>query len=101
MSMLLAVDRTCHIDTVDVASHSRRADVLVVAVGKAGLVRSDMVKPGCIVIDGTCVRSLAARTAAHTHWHAHGARGCVRVVKWASTLCPTTRKSRASGCAVT
>lgn len=42
---------TCHIDTVDCAAHSRRADVLVVAVGKAGLVTADWVKPGAIVID--------------------------------------------------
>jgi len=42
---------TCHIDTVDCAAHSRRADVLVVAAGKAGLVTADMVKPGAIVID--------------------------------------------------
>ena len=42
---------TCHIDTVDVPSHSRRADILVVAVGKAELVRADWVKPGAIVID--------------------------------------------------
>ena len=42
---------TCHIDTVDCAAHARRADVLVVAVGKAGLVTSEWVKPGAIVID--------------------------------------------------
>lgn len=42
---------TCHIDTVNVAAHSRHADVLVVAVGKAGLVTQDWVKPGAIVID--------------------------------------------------
>ena len=41
----------CHIDTKDVASHARQADILVVAVGKAGLVRRDWVKPGAIVID--------------------------------------------------
>jgi len=42
---------TCHIDTVDPAAHARRADVLVVAVGKAALVGSSWVKPGAIVID--------------------------------------------------
>ena len=41
----------CHIDTMDVPSHARRADVLVVAVGVAGLVKADWVKPGAIVID--------------------------------------------------
>ena len=32
-------------------SHTRRADILVAAVGKAGFVTADMVKPGAIVID--------------------------------------------------
>lgn len=41
----------CHIDTEDVAGHARRADVLVVAVGKAGLVRGDWIKPGAVVVD--------------------------------------------------
>ena len=41
----------CHIATQDLASHTKRADVLVVAVGKAGLVKGDMIKPGAIVID--------------------------------------------------
>lgn len=41
----------CHIDTQDVASHARRADVLVVAVGKACLVRGDWIKPGAVVVD--------------------------------------------------
>merc|ERR1712224_616431 len=41
----------CHIDTVDVASHTRKADIVVVAVGKAGLARGDWIKPGAIVID--------------------------------------------------
>ncbi len=41
----------CHIDTRDVAAHTREADVLVVAVGKAGLITGDMIKPGAVVID--------------------------------------------------
>jgi methylenetetrahydrofolate dehydrogenase (NADP+)/methenyltetrahydrofolate cyclohydrolase len=41
----------CHIATADLAFHTRRADVLVVAAGKAGLVRGDMVKEGAVVID--------------------------------------------------
>lgn len=42
---------TCHIHTVDLAKHTREADVLVVAVGKPGLITPDMVKPGAILID--------------------------------------------------
>ena len=41
----------CHIDTQDTAAHARRADILVVAVGKAGLVRRDWVKPGALVVE--------------------------------------------------
>jgi methylenetetrahydrofolate dehydrogenase (NADP+) / methenyltetrahydrofolate cyclohydrolase len=37
--------------TTDLASHTRMADILVVSVGKAGLITADMVKPGATVID--------------------------------------------------
>ena len=52
--MLLARNATvtmCHTRTRDLASHTRRADVLCVAVGRAGLITADMVKPGAWVID--------------------------------------------------
>ncbi|HBY66157.1 MAG TPA: bifunctional 5,10-methylene-tetrahydrofolate dehydrogenase/5,10-methylene-tetrahydrofolate cyclohydrolase, partial [Acholeplasmataceae bacterium] len=41
----------CHRQTKDLASHTRQADLLVVASGKPNLVTKDMVKPGAIVID--------------------------------------------------
>lgn len=41
----------CHIATRDLVAHTRRADILVVAVGKAGLIQADMIKPGAVVID--------------------------------------------------
>ena len=41
----------CHIATRDLALHTRRAEVLIVAAGKAGLVRGDMIKEGAMVID--------------------------------------------------
>jgi methylenetetrahydrofolate dehydrogenase (NADP+) / methenyltetrahydrofolate cyclohydrolase len=41
----------CHVATRDLASHTRRADLLVVAVGKAGLITAEHVKPGAVVID--------------------------------------------------
>ncbi|MGR3571189.1 bifunctional 5,10-methylenetetrahydrofolate dehydrogenase/5,10-methenyltetrahydrofolate cyclohydrolase [Brevirhabdus sp.] len=41
----------CHHMTRSVAMHSRRADVVVVAVGKPHLVGPDMIKPGAVVID--------------------------------------------------
>lgn len=40
-----------HKYTVDLASHTRMADILVVAVGKPGLITADMVKPGVVVFD--------------------------------------------------
>jgi methylenetetrahydrofolate dehydrogenase (NADP+)/methenyltetrahydrofolate cyclohydrolase len=41
----------CHIATRDLAFHTKRAEVLIVAAGKAGLVSGDMVKEGAVVID--------------------------------------------------
>ena len=41
----------CHTATADLGAHTRRADVLFAAAGKAGLIRGDMVKPGAAVID--------------------------------------------------
>lgn len=41
----------CHHMTRSVAIHSRRADVVVVAVGRAHLVGKDMIKPGAAVMD--------------------------------------------------
>lgn len=52
--MLMAEGATvtvCHHMTRSVAMHSRRADVVVVAVGKAHLIGKDMIKPGAAVID--------------------------------------------------
>ncbi|QQR83195.1 bifunctional 5,10-methylenetetrahydrofolate dehydrogenase/5,10-methenyltetrahydrofolate cyclohydrolase [Candidatus Peregrinibacteria bacterium] len=42
---------TCHIYTSDLASHTRRADILIVAVGKPNLITADMVKDGVVVVD--------------------------------------------------
>ena len=41
----------CHSRTKNLAEVCRRADILVAAVGKAGFVTADMVKPGAVVID--------------------------------------------------
>ena len=41
----------CHSATGDIASHCRRADILVAAMGVAEFVKADMVKPGATVID--------------------------------------------------
>lgn len=41
----------CHSHTVNLAQHTRNADILVAAVGKPGLITKNMVKPGAVVID--------------------------------------------------
>ncbi|MBT2687039.1 bifunctional methylenetetrahydrofolate dehydrogenase/methenyltetrahydrofolate cyclohydrolase FolD [Bacillus sp. ISL-47] len=41
----------CHSKTADLKEHTRRADILVAAVGKAGLITEDHVKKGAIIID--------------------------------------------------
>jgi methylenetetrahydrofolate dehydrogenase (NADP+)/methenyltetrahydrofolate cyclohydrolase len=41
----------CHIHTRDLAMHTRRAEILVVAVGKPGLIEHNHVRPGAVVID--------------------------------------------------
>ena len=56
MSILLnrkgnATVTNCHIHTQDLASHTKMADILVVAVGKPGLITKDMVKEGAVVVD--------------------------------------------------
>ncbi len=55
MAMLLtnagATVTVCHSKTKDLAFHTRRADILVAAVGKPRFVTGDMIKPGATVID--------------------------------------------------
>jgi methylenetetrahydrofolate dehydrogenase (NADP+)/methenyltetrahydrofolate cyclohydrolase len=55
MAMLMlakgATVTLCNSKTLDLGAQTRRADVLVVATGKPGIVTGDMVKPGAVVID--------------------------------------------------
>ena len=41
----------CHTGTVDVAAHTRAADIVVVAAGRPDTLSGDMLKPGAVVID--------------------------------------------------
>ena len=41
----------CHTRTKDLAEHTRRADILIAAIGRAHAITADMVKPGAVVID--------------------------------------------------
>ncbi|MEO5696665.1 MAG: bifunctional methylenetetrahydrofolate dehydrogenase/methenyltetrahydrofolate cyclohydrolase FolD [Burkholderiaceae bacterium] len=55
MAMLLlqasATVTICHSATVDLAFHTRHADIVVAAVGKRNMLTRDMVKPGAVIID--------------------------------------------------
>lgn len=51
----------CHSRTPDLAAECARADILVSAVGKTGLVTADMVKEGAAVIDVAMNRNAAGR----------------------------------------
>ena len=49
----------CHTGTKDLAFHTRTADIVVVAAGRAGLLTADMVKPGAAVLDVGITRTEA------------------------------------------
>ena len=41
----------CHSATRDIQAHCRRADIVIAAMGVAGFLKADMVKPGAVVVD--------------------------------------------------
>jgi methylenetetrahydrofolate dehydrogenase (NADP+) / methenyltetrahydrofolate cyclohydrolase len=47
----MATVTLCHVETRDLPSHTRRAEILVVAVGRPGLITADHIRPGAVVID--------------------------------------------------
>ncbi len=49
----------CHTGTRDIRAFTREADILVAAVGRAGFVTADMVKPGAAVLDVGITRTAA------------------------------------------
>ncbi len=51
----------CHSRTQDLAEQCRKADILVAAVGREGLVTADMVKEGAVVIDVAMNRNAAGK----------------------------------------
>ena len=56
----------CHSRTRDLASHTRRADILIVAAGRPRMVTADMVKRGAVVIDVGMNRIADASTKSGT-----------------------------------
>ena len=67
----------CHHETRSVAAHSRRADAVLVAVGKPKFLRADMVKPGAAVIDIGIdqVTGPSGETRSSASGHRRGERG--------------------------
>ena len=79
MALLLlhanATVTVCHSRTRELTAHTREADVLVVAVGRPGVVTAEMVKPGAAVVDvgqnrvdGALVGDVAADAAEVAGW---------------------------------
>ena len=50
----------CHTGTRDLAEHTRRADIVVAAVGVPGLITAGMVRPGATVVDVGITRVVGA-----------------------------------------
>ena len=66
-----------HSRTADLGAVTRLADVLVVAVGKAGLVTGDMVKPGAVVIDVGMNRNAEGKLCGDVDFDS-----CEKVASW-------------------
>jgi methylenetetrahydrofolate dehydrogenase (NADP+)/methenyltetrahydrofolate cyclohydrolase len=49
----------CHTGTIDLAWHTRQADIVVAAAGRPGLLTSDMIKPGAVCVDVGITRTNA------------------------------------------
>lgn len=58
----------CHSRTKDLASVTRRADILVVAIGKGEFVTGDMIKPGAVVIDVGMNRNAEGKLVGDVHF---------------------------------
>ncbi|MES2772450.1 MAG: bifunctional methylenetetrahydrofolate dehydrogenase/methenyltetrahydrofolate cyclohydrolase FolD [Pseudomonadota bacterium] len=67
MALLLlnagATVTVCHSQTRNLSEHTRRADILIAAVGRPNFITADMVKPGALVIDVGINRVSDANTA--------------------------------------
>jgi methylenetetrahydrofolate dehydrogenase (NADP+)/methenyltetrahydrofolate cyclohydrolase len=100
----------CHIKTWDLASHTRQADILVVAAGKLGLITGSMIREGAVVIDvgvnrladgrlvGDVVFDEAARKASLITPVPGGVGPMIVVMLLKNTLEAYRRAIRAQGC---
>lgn len=58
----------CHSRTQDLRAHARRADILIVAVGRPEMVTADWVKPGAVVVDVGINRTDDGRLVGDVHY---------------------------------
>lgn len=101
----LSTVTVCHVGTRSLQDHTQRADILVVAVGKAGLVHGSMIKPGAVVIDiginqgadGKLVGDVDFASASEVAGHITPVPGGVGPVTVAMLLRNTLRASRLDG----
>lgn len=104
--LLTAADATvtlCHTRTRDLARVCAQADVLVAAVGRPGIIRSEHVRPGAVVIDvgtnptpdGGLVGDVAADQLTHTDGYLTPVPGGVGPVTTALLLSHTVRAAQA------
>ena len=47
----MATVTVCHIETVNIKEHTIKADIIIVGVGKAKMIKKDWVKKGVVIID--------------------------------------------------
>lgn len=55
----------CHTGTLDLAAHTRAADIVIVAAGVPSLLTADMVKPGAVVVDVGITRVIGQNGKGH------------------------------------
>ncbi|HEX2773380.1 MAG TPA: tetrahydrofolate dehydrogenase/cyclohydrolase catalytic domain-containing protein, partial [Micromonosporaceae bacterium] len=55
----------CHTGTLDLAAHTRTADIVIVAAGVPGLLTADMVRPGAVVVDVGITRVIGTDGKGH------------------------------------
>jgi methylenetetrahydrofolate dehydrogenase (NADP+)/methenyltetrahydrofolate cyclohydrolase len=55
----------CHTGTLDLAKHTRAADIVIVAAGVPSLLTADMVRPGAVVVDVGITRVIGADGKGH------------------------------------
>mmetsp|Transcript_4645 Transcript_4645/g.6198 ORF Transcript_4645/g.6198 Transcript_4645/m.6198 type:complete len:366 (-) Transcript_4645:162-1259(-) len=72
---------TCHHMTKDLGMHTRKADAVFIAVGKPGLIRGDMLKPGAAVVD-VGINPVVTESGEHTIVGDADFKSCIETAGW-------------------